>query len=60
MRRFLDLVKENKALREKIENELAECGNHFVNASAVMSKEALDAALMSPKQRINLEISSKM
>ena len=23
MRRFLDLVKENKALREKIENELA-------------------------------------
>ena len=59
MRRFLDLVKENKALREKIENELAECGNHFVNASAVMSKEALDAALMSPKQRIDLEISSK-
>ena len=48
MRRFLDLVR-----------ELAECNNHFVNASAVMSKEALDASLMSPKQRIDLELSSK-
>ena len=48
MRRFLDL-----------ERELAECNNHFVNASAVMSKEALDASLMSPKQRIDLELSSK-
>ena len=38
MRRFLDLVRENKELREKIERELAECNNHFVNASAVMSK----------------------
>mgnify|MGYP000074497203 FL=1 len=44
MRRFLDLVRENKELREKIERELAECNNHFVNASAVMSKEALDAS----------------
>ena len=59
MRRFLDLVRENKELREKIERELAECNNHFVNASAVMSKEALDASLMSPKQRIDLELSSK-
>ena len=30
-----------------------------MNASAVMSKEALDASLMSPKQRIDLELSSK-
>ena len=30
MRRFLDLVRENKELREKIERELAECNNHFV------------------------------
>lgn len=59
MRRFLDLVREDKELREKIERELAECNNHFVNASAVMSKEALDASLMSPKQRIDLELSSK-
>ena len=41
MRRFLDLVRENKELREKIERELAECNNHFVNASAVMSLNEL-------------------
>ena len=30
MRRFLDLVRENKELREKIERELAECNNQGV------------------------------
>lgn len=59
MRQFLDLVKENKELRAKVEKELAECNAHFVNASAVMSKEALDASLLSPKQQVNVEVSSK-
>ncbi len=59
MRRFIDLVQENKRLRDKVENELAMCNDHFVNASAVMSKQALDAALMSPKQQINIEVGSQ-
>lgn len=59
MRQFLDLVRETRDLREKVENDLRECNSHFVNASAVMSKQALDASLMSPKQQINVEISSK-
>ncbi len=58
MRRFLDLVRENKELREKVEKELKSCNDHFVNASAVMSKQSLDAALMSPKQQVNIENSS--
>ena len=58
MRRFLDLVRENKELREKVEKELKSCNNHFVNASAVMSKQSLDAALMSPKQQVSIENSS--
>lgn len=58
MRRFLDLVKENRELREKIEKELSECNAHFVNASAVMSKQALDASLMSPKQQVTIEVDS--
>lgn len=58
MRRFLELVRENKELREKVEKELEMCNAHFVNASAVMSKEALDASLMSPKQQISVEVSS--
>lgn len=59
MRQFLDLVRETKDLREKVESELENSNNHFVNASAVMSKEALDASLMSPKQQINIETKSK-
>ena len=59
MRRFIDLVQENKRLRDKVERELALCNAHLVNASAVMSKESLDASLMSPKQQVNLNVSQK-
>ncbi len=59
MRRFIDLVQENKRLRDRVEREIAECNSHFVNASAVMSKQALDASLMSPKQQISVEVSAK-
>lgn len=59
MRQFLDLVRETRDLRDKVEKELNNCNSHFVNASAVMSKEALDASLMSPKQQINVELNVK-
>lgn len=59
MRQFLDLVRETKELREKVERELNECNAHFVNASAVMSKQALDGSLMSPKQQISVEVGCK-
>lgn len=58
MRQFLDLVRENRELREKIEKELSKCNAHFVNASAVMSKQALDASLMSPKQQVTIDVES--
>ncbi|MCH5304349.1 MAG: V-type ATP synthase subunit D, partial [Ruminococcus sp.] len=41
------------------EKELENSNSHFVNASAVMSKETLDASLMSPKQRIDIDVESK-
>ncbi|MCD8026046.1 MAG: V-type ATP synthase subunit D [Clostridiales bacterium] len=59
MRQFLDLVRVNKELREKVEAELKSCNAHFVNASAVMSKEALDASLMSPKQQVEIDVTSR-
>lgn len=58
MRQFLDLVRENKELREKVEAQLKNCNDHFVNAGAVMSKQSLDASLMSPKQQVSIETSS--
>ncbi len=59
MRQFLDLVRETKDLREQVERELENCNAHFVNAAAVMSKESLDGSLLSPKQRLSVEVDSK-
>ena len=51
MRQFLDLVRENKALREKVEAGIAAANKNFVLARAGMSDEALNAALLAPKPR---------
>lgn len=59
MRQFLDLVRETRDLRDLVEADIKECNAHFVNASAVMSKEALDASLLSPKQQVNIETDVK-
>lgn len=59
MRQFLELVKTNMELRKKVESELESCNAHFVNAGAVMSKQALDEALLTPKQRLSVSVGSK-
>ena len=59
MRRFLERMRESKALREKVEAALREANDHFVEASAVMSAEALDAALMCPKQQVLLQVGNE-
>lgn len=59
MRQFLDLVRENKVLRGQVEEGIREANRHFVLASAVMRKEALDAALLFPKQEAGLNVSTR-
>ena len=59
MRQFLDLVRENKALRQQVEDALQDANRHFLLASSVMQKEMLDAALLAPKQEVYLEVSSR-
>ena len=59
MRQFIEKVQENKRLRDKVERELARCSAHFINASAVMSKKALDSSLMSSKQQTGIDVRSK-
>lgn len=59
MRQFLNLIRENKTLRAKVESELNLVNNHFVEASAVMSSEAMDAALLMPKQQVTLTTESR-
>ena len=59
MRRFLDLVRENKALRREVELALGEANKHIAVARSVMQGETLDVALMLPKQEVQLEVSDK-
>ena len=59
MRRFLELVKENKELRKKVEEGIAEANRNFALAEAVMSSEAVKTALLAPKQSVTVKASSK-
>lgn len=59
MRRFLDLVRENKELREKVEKAVIEANKSFVLARSVMQDEIVDTALMMPKQEVSLEVDTK-
>ena len=54
MRQYLDLVKENMALRLKVEEGILSANKNFVIAKAGMSDAALNTALMAPKQEVQL------
>lgn len=55
MRQFLDLVRENMALRQKVEAGILSANKNFVIARAGMSEQILNTALMAPKQEVFLE-----
>lgn len=59
MKQFLELARENKTLREQVEKQLADVYSNFIIASAVMSSQVLDEALMYPKQGVSIEVSKK-
>lgn len=59
MRQFLALVRENMALREKVEAGIHAANKNFVVAKASMSEEILHTALMAPKQDVYLEVGKK-
>jgi V/A-type H+-transporting ATPase subunit D len=59
MREFLDLVRENKRLREKVEEGLKEANNNFVLARSTMSDEAVRVAFMASKQELTVNVGSQ-
>lgn len=59
MRQFLDLVRENKALREKVEAGIAAANKNFVLAKAATSDQVLNTALLAPKQEVYLETGTR-
>ncbi len=54
MKQFMDVVRENRALRQKVEEALMRAHGSFTVASALMSSEMLEQSLMYPKQSVEL------
>ena len=59
MRQFINLVKYNNELRKSVEAELEASFKDFVMASAVMSSEFLEEAIIYPKEKISVEVGEK-
>ena len=59
MRQFMDVVKLNKQLRLKVEEGLTAAFSSLQVASAIMSPEMLEQALMYPRQSVELGMEFK-
>ena len=56
MKQFMDVVRENRALRQKVEEALTQAHASFTVASAIMSPEMLEQSLLYPKQSVELDM----
>ena len=59
MKQFLDVVREDKALRERVEEALGKVYQSFTVASAVSSPKMLEEALICPKKEGELSVDYK-
>ena len=59
MRRFMEMVRENKALRKRVEEKIAHANAHMALARSVMGDAEIEAALMIPMQQMEVEIAEK-
>ena len=56
MKQFMDVVRENRALRKRVEEGLMRAHASFTVASALMSPEMLEQSLLYPKQSVELDM----
>ena len=59
MRQFLEMVRENRALRMEVEEKIRKANSNFVLAKASMNEESLKAALLAPKQEVYVSTSTR-
>ena len=59
MKEFLEQARENGKLREEVEKRLANVYENFTRATALISQEAMEEALMFPKQGVKLTVGNK-
>ena len=55
MRQFLEKVRENRSLREKVEAGIMAANKNFLLARAGMQDQVLNTAMLAPKQRVSVE-----
>ena len=56
MKQFMDVVRENRALRKRVEEALMRAHGAFTVAAALMSPEMLEQSLLYPKQTVELDM----
>ena len=56
MKQFMDVVRENRALRRRVEEGLMRAHGSFTVAAALMSPEMLQQSLLYPKQSVELDM----
>lgn len=59
MRQFMDVVRKNRELRTRVEEGLTEAFSALTVASAVMSPEMLEQAILYPRQTVRLDMKLK-
>ena len=56
MKQFMDVVRENRTLRKRVEEGLMRAHGAFTVAAALMSPEMLEQSLLYPKQSVELDM----
>lgn len=59
MRQFLDIIRQNKVLREQVEEMLTAANRQMLLARAVMSPEVLGSALMAGHEMLTIDIDTR-
>lgn len=59
MKQFMEIVRENKRLREEAEAALGKAYENFVIARAVLSEASLGEALMIPQRSVSVKVKKK-
>lgn len=59
MRQFLEIIRKNKVLRERVEDLLMQANRQMLLARAVMSPEVLGSALMAGHEMLSIDIDTR-
>ena len=51
MRKFLDMVKDTRRIRERVEAGIKQSNSHMQIARSLMRRQVLDTALINPRQQ---------